>query len=424
MTAPTMFGLVDVNNFYVSCERVFDWRLIGKPVVVLSNNDGCVVARSPEVKALGVKMGAPWFKLRALANEHGIVALSSNYVLYGDMSRRVMTILADMAPRQEVYSIDECFLDLAGMRNRIEHGQMIRARVSQWTGLPVCVGIAQTKTLAKLANHVAKKRPVYAGVCDLSAGTEDERTELLASIEVGEVWGVGRQLTAKLNSLGVTTVRDLRDADIAMIRSQFGVVMERTVRELRGESCLAIELVTPDKQQIMCSRSFGKEITSFEALRESVLTYVTRAAEKLRRQQSVTSAVMVFVQTNRFKDAPQYNRQTVVPLPHPSDDTLLLGKAAVAGLRVIYREGFRYKKSGTMLLQLSPKAQRQVTMFEDTAALERRARLNATADRINLKYGRSTIALAGAGLEKPWSLLAENRSPAWTTNWDVLPVVQ
>jgi DNA polymerase V len=424
MATRTLFGLVDVNNFYVSCERVFDWRLIGKPVVVLSNNDGCVVARSAEVKALGVKMGAPWFQLRALAQQHGIIALSSNYILYGDMSRRVMTILADMAPRQEVYSIDECFLDFAGMRERIEYGQVIRARIARWTGLPVCVGIAPTKTLAKLANHIAKKRPAYAGVCDLAACGDDERTGLLASIEVGEVWGVGRRLTAKLNGVGVTTVRDLREADAAMIRDRFGVVMERTVRELRGESCLAMELVTPDKLQIMCSRSFGREVTSFEGLRESVLTYVSRAAEKLRRQDSLAGAVMVFAQTNPHKDVPQYSRQTVVPLPEATDDTLMLGRAAVAGLRVIYRDGFRYKKSGTMLLQLSPKAQRQATLFEDVAGRERRGRLNATVDRINLKYGRRTVALAGAGLEKPWSLLAENRSPAWTTSWVHLPVVR
>ena len=423
MPQPSVFALVDVNNFYVSCERVFDWRLIGKPVVVLSNNDGCVVARSAEVKALGVKMGVPWFQLKDLARQHGIIALSSNYTLYGDMSARAMRILADLAPRQEVYSIDECFLDFAGMPDKAAHAQAIRQRIQQWTGLPVCVGIASTKTLAKLANHVAKKRPAYNSVCDLSACGDAELSALLASIEVGEVWGVGRRLQAHLQGLGITTVRDLRDADAAALRQRFGVVMERTMRELRGDSCMHLQEVAPAKQQIMCSRSFGQEVTSFEALRESVLTYVSRAAEKLRREHSQTSAVMVFVQTNPHKDVPQYSRQIVVPLPLATDDTLLLSRAASAGVRAIFREGYRYKKSGTMLMELTPKAQRQATLFDDVAKIEKRARLNATLDSINTRYGRTTLALAGAGLEKPWTLKAENRSPPYTTSWADLPRV-
>lgn len=419
-----MFALVDVNNFYVSCERVFDWRLVGKPVVVLSNNDGCAVARSNEAKALGIKMGAPWFLMRDLVQKHGVIGLSSNYTLYGDMSARVMTILADMAPRQEVYSIDECFLDLTGFRDCIGHGREIKARIWRWTGLPVCVGIGPTKTLAKLANYVAKKRPGYEGVCDLAALSEPERGDVLESIDVGEVWGIGGRLTAKLERLGITTARGLRDADVGSLRKSFGVVMERTVRELRGTSCLELELLAPARQEIMCSRSFGKEVREYEELRESVLTYVSRAAEKLRRQRSVASAVMVFAHTNPHKNVPQYARQLVVPLPYPTDDTLLLARAVTAGLQRIYVPGFSFKKSGTMLMQLTPKAHRQATLFEDPGKLARRDGLNATMDRINLRYGRNTIAVAGAGIGKAWKLRAENRTPPYTTDWNQLPTVR
>lgn len=424
MPPASLFALVDVNNFYVSCERVFDWRLIGKPVVVLSNNDGCAVARSNEAKALGIKMGAPWFLMKDLVRQHGIIGLSSNYTLYGDMSARVMTILADMAPRQEIYSIDECFLDLTGFRDRLAHAREIKARVFRWTGLPVCVGIGPTKTLAKLANCVAKKRPGYEGVCDLAALTDSERTDILESIDVSEVWGIGAKLTVKLDALGITTARGLRDADAGSLRKSFGVVVERTIRELRGTSCLQLEQVSPPRQEIMCSRSFGKEITEYEELRESLLTYVSRAAEKLRRQQSVAGRLMVFAHTNPHKKVPQYARQQIVPLPYPTDDTLLLTRAATAGLQRIFLPGYRFKKSGTMLMELMPKAQRQSTLFENAAQLEQLDRLNATMDRINTRYGRNTIAVAGAGIGKAWKLRAENRSPPYTTDWNQLPTVR
>lgn len=423
MTA-AVYALVDVNNFYVSCERVFDWRLLGRPVVVLSNNDGCVVARSNEVKALGVKMGAPWHQLKDLAREHAIIALSSNYTLYGDMSRRVMTILADLAPRQEVYSIDECFLDCTGMPGLFVHGQLIRRRILMWTGLPVCVGFAPTKTLAKLANHCAKKSLAGAeGVCDFTALSAADLRALLQRIEVGEVWGVGPRISVKLQAMGVRSVWDLQQADAATIRERFGVVLERTVRELRGESCLPLEALAPPKQQIMCSRSFGQEINTLEELRQSVLTYIARAAEKLRRQQSLTSAVLVFAHTNPFKDVPQLSRQIVVPLPYPTDDTILLSQAARAGIERIFEPGYWYKKSGTMLMDLQPKSQRQVTLFEEPEAIARRDRLNQAMDRINSRYGQRTVSLLGAGVEKPWGMRSNSRTPAYTTDWHNLPTV-
>ncbi len=425
MSPPTVFALVDVNNFYVSCERVFDSRLLGKPVVVLSNNDGCVVARSNEAKAIGIKMGAPWHLLKRVAVEHGIIALSSNYTLYGDMSRRVMNILGNMAPRLEVYSIDECFLDFTGIRDRTEHGQAIRARIQRWVGLPVCVGFGATKTLAKLANHCAKKSLAgEAGVCDLTMLKPEETQQLLARIDVSEVWGVGSKLCEQLQAMNIRTVADLQKADAGALRSRFGVVMERTIRELRGDSCLPLEAVAPPKQQIMSSRSFGKEVVAFEELRESVLTYASRAGEKLRQQASLTSSVMVFVRTNPFKDVPQYAKQIVVPLPHPTDDTLLIGRAVAAGLRAIYKTGFKYKKSGVMLMQLTPQAERQATLFEDVCAIDRRARLNQAMDRINAKFGKRTVALAGAGIDRRWAMRAENRTPAYTTRWDEFPLVR
>lgn len=379
----------------------------------------------PLTKALGVKMGAPWHLLRELVDQHGIVGLSSNYTLYGDMSRRVMSILADMAPRQEVYSIDECFLDFSGIGDRVQHGQEIRCRTQCWVGLPVCVGFGSTKTLAKLANHCAKKCLAgEAGVCDLTVLRPQELYRLFHTIDVREVWGVGPKLAVQLDSMGIRTVGRLRDANAGVIRDRFGVVMERTIRELQGESCLPLEAITPPKQQIMASRSFGAEVTCFEELRETVLTYASRAAEKLRVQASLTSAVMVFVRTNPFKDVPQYAWQTVVPLPHPTEDTMQIGRAVVAGLKAIYKDGYRYKKSGVMLMQLMPKAERPAMLFEDVDAIARRARLNEALDRINDRFGRGTVGLAGAGHIKQWAMRSENRTPAYTTKWDELPTVR
>ena len=311
------------------------------------------------------------------------------------MPKRVMTILADMAPKQEVYSIDECFLDLTGVPALREHGQAMRKRIRQWTGLPVCVGIAASKTLAKLANHVAKKQPQFDSVCDFGGFSAIELDAMLGSLEAGDVWGIGRRLTPRLEQLGIRSVRDLRDADTALIRSTFGVVLERTVHELRGESCLAMEDEAPARKQIMSSRSFGVEVTTFEELRESLLTYVARAAEKLRHDGSVASAVTVFVQTNEHKNVAQHNARMVVPLPQASDDTVLVGQAAVSGLRSIYRKGFRYKKTGILLMDLMPKAQRQASLFEDAEQLKKRDRFNRAMDSINAKYGRSTVSLAG-----------------------------
>jgi DNA polymerase V len=419
-------ALVDVNNFYVSAERVFNPKLEGKPVVVLSNNDGCVVARSAEVKALGVPMGEPWFKLKDLAKKHGIIALSSNYALYADMSNRVMSILGDFSPRQEIYSIDECFLDLDGMpANRVETGQVIRKRIMQWVGVPVCVGIASTKTLAKLANHCAKKNLAgNDGVCDLSTMPETELGPLFASIEVGEVWGIGRKLTVQLQAGGIHTVKQLRDFDVTRLRSRFGVVMERTVRELRGTSCLDMTDISPPKQQIISSRSFGRYVTELQELEEAVSTYMARAAEKLRRQDSIAATAYVYIRTNPHKDGgPQYCPGMMIGLPRPTNDTRMLTEAVLACLRRIYRPEFRYQKAGVMLSDITPADIIQGDLFAATPVTVKSSGLMTTLDRINCRMGRGTLKLASEGIGQDWKMKRGNMSPAYTTRWDELPIV-
>jgi DNA polymerase V len=416
-------ALVDVNNFYASCEAVFDPRLVGRPLVVLSNNDGCVVARSAEAKALGIKMAQPWHLVKAEFEQQGAIAYSSNYTLYADMSDRVMTILADMAPEQEVYSIDEAFLDLTGMQNPQAHGLVIRQRVRQWTGLTVCVGIGSTKTRAKLANHIAKKNPQFGGAFDLEAQSAAEQEARLKNISVEEVWGVGPRLREKLKAMGVHTVLDLQRADPKSMRQQFSVVVERVVEELSGVSCLELELLSPPKQQIMCSRSFGRSITDVGELREAVISYVGRAAEKLRQQECVARILHVFAHTNPFKpEQPQYNASLRIKLPIATDDTLTLSRFAGAAAEHMYRPGYAFKKAGTMLMELEPRATRQITLFEDPGQIERRSRLNAVLDQANAKFGRGALGVAGGGTERAWRMNRARLSPQYTTSLSGLPV--
>lgn len=419
-----VFALVDCNNFYASCEKLFDPKLASKPVVVLSNNDGCVVARSAEVKALGIPMGVPWFKIQKEVKQYGIVAFSSNYALYADMSNRVVEVLGQFTPNLEVYSIDESFLDLSGFnRDLVEYGQEIRLRIQQWLGLAVCVGIAPSKTLAKLANHCAKKGLAGSGgVCDFTTMTESQLSQLFAGIEVGEVWGVGRKIEARLANMGITTVLQLREADPDLIRYKFSVVLERTVRELRGVSCLDLEEVAPDKQQIMCSRSFGQYVYDRDQLEEVVASYVARAAEKLRKQASLAGALMVFIRTNPFNPKePQYQRSMTIPLPEATADTRVLVMWALKGLKRIYRPGFAYQKAGVMLSELRPKAMAQASLFADPGD-DRGQRLMATLDVINQRWGRGTLRSAVEGMEKPWQMKRQRLSPSYTTDWQGLPM--
>ena len=427
-THAPLFALVDVNNFYVSCERVFAPQLEKTPMVVLSNNDGCAVARSAEVKALGIKMGTPWFQMKDLAKQHGILACSSNYTLYHDMSQRVVEILRQFTPKLEVYSVDESFLQIESVLNAHESpthlGSEIKQRIKQWTGLPVCVGIAPSKTLAKFANHLAKKNTSFNGVCDLSNMPKQDLYQWMNEVSAAEVWGVGRKIAKRLEGMGIHTVLDLVQVSPQMMRLQFGVVIERLCYELRGLSCLALEEVAPPKQQIIASRSFGKLVISLEELAESVATHTARATEKLREQGSVTGVISVFLQTNVFmRNEPQYSQSIQIQLTNPTDNTLTLTDAAIEGLKTIYKKGFRYKKAGIILGLMTDKPLVQPSLLEDHLAKGKSARLMKTLDAINTKYGQQTLRSAVTGTQQTWHMKAENVSPKYTSHWDQLPLV-
>ena len=424
-----LFALVDVNNFYVSCERVFAPKLEDVPMVVLSNNDGCAVARSAEVKALGVKMGTPWFQMKDLAKQHGIQAYSSNYTLYGDMSGRVVEVLRKYTPSLEVYSIDESFLQIETVLKQYADptslGQIIKQDVKATTGLPVCVGIGASKTLAKLANHLAKKHPQFAGVCDIGSMPKEALYQWMAETAVGEVWGIGGKTAKKLKELKINSVFDLVQISPQAMRQQFGVVIERICYELRGVSCLQLEEVAPAKQQIISSRSFGKPVTSMEELAESVATHAARGAEKLRSQKSVTGALTIFVQTNPHKPfEPQHHQSITVVLSDPSDNTLTLTSAALKGLKQIYKAGFKYKKAGVILNLLADKPTMQQSLFDDMEVKGKSAGLMKAMDSINSRFGNAAIKTAASGTKQDWQMRSGNRSPNYTTQWDELPVAR
>ncbi len=420
-----VFALVDCNNFYASCEKLFRPDLKDTPVVVLSNNDGCVVARSREAKLLGIKMGVPVFQIKAEMQRHGILAFSSNYALYADLSSRVMRTLEEMAPRVEVYSIDEAFLDLTGIESAlslVEFGQQVRERIGKWIGITVCVGIAPTKTLAKLANHAAKKYPATQGVVDLT--NPDRQRRLLALVPVDDVWGVGRRLSKRLNALGITTALDLANASPRAIRDQFSVVLERTVRELNGESCIELEEIPPTKKQIVCSRSFGVKVTQFELLREAVCEYATRATEKLRKEQQQAKVMTVFIRTSPFKDnEPQYSNSASGELLIPSCDTRDFIELANHLLKRIWKDGFRYAKAGVMLSDFYDPGMFQPGLFNDVSTRSNSQQLMSVLDTIN-QSGAGKVFFAGQGTKKDWSMKREHLSPAYTTRWDQLPRVK
>lgn len=418
-----LFALVDCNNFYASCESLFQPKLRNRPIVVLSNNDGCVVARSKEAKQLGIKMGVPVHQIKDMIRQHRIAVFSSNYALYGDMSQRVMSILEQMAPQVEVYSIDEAFLSLTGIESYQsinDFGVAIRERVQQWTGITVCVGIAPTKTLAKLANHAAKAYPATGGVVDLSERERQQRLLRITPIE--EVWGVGRRLSVRLRELGIESALDLSEYDLKSLRQRFSVVLERTARELRGESCLALEDVTEPKQQIVCSRSFSKRVESLDELRESVASYTARAAEKLRAEQQVCKMLSVSIRTGLFNPTePIYSNSAVTPLATPTNDSSQLIAEATRLLRAIWRPGYRYAKAGVMLSELSPQEQGQGDLFS-APQQARRKQLMQTIDQINGgKHGK--VFIGAQGIQQEWSMKRRYLSPAYTTRWSEIPHV-
>lgn len=424
----------------MSCERVFRPSLNGLPVVVLSNNDGCAIARSNEAKALWIKMGAPWFQIKHLTDSDGLVALSANFALYGDLSDRMMSIAAGLGPSQEVYSIDESFVGLDGVRgDLVERSHKIRSRILQWVGIPCGIGIGSTKTLAKLANHIAKaaerKPGIYpdhlAQVCNLSTLSPDELASVFDATEVGEVWGIGRRISKQLTDGGIKTVQDLVRMDPGTVRRGWSVVLERTVRELQGTQCIGLDDSPEPKKEIACTRSFGHPVLELSGLTEAVTEFSSRAAEKVRKQHSLAGDVMVFVRTSPFRKDPQYSRSIVVPLLRPSADTGAIVQAAVAGLQAIYRPGFKYAKAGVMLLDLGPDSVVQGELdFADGESLQEvaeKTRLMTALDTINQRFGKGTMKMASAGLDgdrRVWSMKQERRTPAYTTHWEDMPVAR
>ncbi|WP_338430883.1 Y-family DNA polymerase [Synechococcus elongatus] len=411
-----MFALVDCNNFYVSCERVFNPKLQGQPVVVLSNNDGCVIARSAEVKALGIPMGVPFFKVKDLVTQHQIQVFSSNYALYGDMSQRVMQTLAMLCPELEVYSIDEAFLDFSGFRAQpLQQGQLIRQTVGQWTGIPVSIGIASTKVLAKVANKLAKQN---GGVFVLSPS---KVPGVLATLPVEEVWGISGRWGQRLRALKINTAAELQSANLALIRQQFNVVLERIVRELRGESCLPLESIVNPQQSLVVSRSFGQPITTLPELKQAVATYVSRAAEKLRSRQLTTSYLTIFARTNRFQENYE-NPSASQGLLTSTSHTGKLLDVALRCTESIYQPGRVYKKAGVLFQGLSSAQLVQQSLFEETGDGKGEV-LMATIDRINRKFGRQSLKYGAVGTTQAWAMQSNHRTPQYTTRWQDLPLV-
>ncbi len=418
----TVFALIDCNNFYVSCERLFRPELEGRPVVVLSNNDGCIIARSNEAKALGIPMGAPYFKNRSLIEKNRVEVFSSNYALYGDLSQRVMSILQQEEPEVEIYSIDEAFIRLpkhAG--DYTEHALGLKQKIRQQVGIPVSIGIAPTKTLAKVANRIVKKNPRFRGVLDLT--DHDSLDTILAGTPVENIWGIGRRNTEKLNGQGIATAQDLRNSDDEWIRKHLSVVGLRTVMELRGIPCIPIDHEPAPRKSVVCSRSFRKPVFSLADLGEAVSSYVSIAGEKLRQERLAACNLHVFVRTNRHRrNLPQHSSSLMVPLQQPTASTPTLIRAALQGLKKIYKADFAYQKAGVMLTGLTAAGIVQQGLFLPPPG-DNEAVMTAL-DEINSRWGRNTVQYASSGIAKPWRMSQDRKSPAYTTSWDELPMVR
>ncbi|MBN2866807.1 MAG: Y-family DNA polymerase [Thiotrichales bacterium] len=444
------FALIDGNSFYASCQMVFDPSLQNRPVVVLSNNDGCVVAANSQAKALeeGMRqqygqggyhaarsdsmMFQPYFKVAALLKKHNTAVFSSNYELYADMSQRMHTIIGQFSPHQEIYSIDESFLELSSLpiKNLNEYGQSIKQRVGQWIGIPVAVGIAPSKTLAKLANHIAKKQTNLNGVLDYSSLSAETQAALLKTIKVGKVWGIGKRLSAQLEAKQILTAYDLQQACPKSIRKQFSVNVERIVQELNGQACLFLDETHPNKQQIVSSRSFGQWVTDYDFMKQAVASYTATAAGKLRQQNSVCKRITVFVTTNRFKsDKPQYRNVYQIPLIYPTDNSVLLTKLAIRALKHIWLDGYEYHKASVTLSELSDKGALQIDLFAQDPQFSgnpKSDKLMQVMDKLNLTMGKGTVQLANSGLQQQinWRMNRNLMSPRYTTRWQDLLTVR
>ena len=414
-----VFALIDCNSFYASCERVFRPDLRHTPIVVLSNNDGCVIARSADAKPF-VKMGAPYFQIKDILRREGIVAFSSNYALYGDMSQRVMSVIESLTPAVEVYSIDEAFADLTGMPGDLERlGRLIRASVHRCTGIPVGVGIAGTKTLSKLANHAAKRWQAQSGgVVDLR--DQVKRDWVLKKCLASDVWGVGRKMTVHLEGMGIKTAWDLANADAWQLRKKFSVVIEKTARELAGTPCLELDEPDPPKQEICCSRMFGHRLTELAPIMEAVATYVMRAGEKLRAQKSLCKKIRVSIRTGMFNpDEAKYANGVIVELPYPTDDVRLMTKAAVEAVGNVFRQGYKYSKAEVLLLGLCQKGEYTDDMFA-TSQPASTDKVMGVLDAINGRWGRGTVRLASVPIDPDWGMRREMMSQSFTTRVDEL----
>ena len=415
-------ALIDCNSFYASCERIFNPKLLGKPIVVLSNNDGCIITRSAEAKALGIKMGEPYFKAKKIIEKNNVKVFSSNYSLYGDISQRVMEILLGFSPEVEIYSIDEAFLSFKGFKNHelLTYCKHIRQTIKKWVGIPVSIGVGSTKTLSKIANHLAKKEADYEGICILKGDEKIE--EALNRIEIGDVWGIGRRLSKFLRNYEVRTAKQFAFLDRRWIRKNMGVVGEKIQLELRGVSCLDLELLPSSKKSCCVSRSFSRPIEKIEELQESIANYGSRVAEKIREEGLIAQSMSIFVLTNHFnKKEKQYSSSIKLQLDYPTSDSKLIVKRAVEGIKRIYKEGYRYKKAGIILYELHSSSSVRGLLDYDKPRTDS---LMRSLDEINYRYGSATLRLAAEGIRRSWHMRREKVSPCYTTSFDQLMIVK
>jgi len=415
-------ALIDCNSFYASCERIFNPKLLGKPIVVLSNNDGCIITRSAEAKALGIKMGEPYFKAKKIIEKNNVKVFSSNYSLYGDISQRVMEILLGFSPEVEIYSIDEAFLNFKGFKNHelLTYCKHIRQTIKQWVGIPVSIGVGSTKTLSKIANHLAKKEADYEGICILKGDEKIE--EALNRIEIGDVWGIGRRLSKFLRNYEVRTAKQFAFLDRRWIRKNMGVVGEKIQLELCGVSCLDLELLPSPKKSCCVSRSFSRPIEKIEELQESIANYGSRVAEKIREEGLIAQSMSIFVLTNHFnKKEKQYSSSIKLQLDYPTSDSKLIVKRAVEGIKRIYKEGYRYKKAGIILYELHSSSSVRGLLDYDKPRTDS---LMRSLDEINYRYGSATLRLAAEGIRRSWHMRREKISPCYTTSFDQLMIVK
>lgn len=417
-------ALIDCNNFYVSCEQVFDPKLLNKPVVVLSNNDGCVISRSKEAKEAGIEMGAPIFKCNEIVKKYDVRILSANFSLYGDMSNRIMNTITYLCPEIEVYSIDEAFVefDSKNMENVEEYIKYIKETIKKWTGIPVSIGASTTKTLAKLTNKIAKKNKEFNGVFSLLG--DKNLDEYLEKIEVSDVWGIGRSSTKLLNENNIYNAKQLSKLPYSWAKKYLKTPGLKTVLELKGIPCIKVEEVVKPKKSIITSRSFGKDIKNIEEMKEAISSFITIATEKLRKQKSIASLINVFVISNPFKEGLKYFNSNTVYLPSATADTFELIKHSLRGLEKIYKENVNYKKAGIMLAGIIPETNVNSTLFHKDYIKGKEEEFIKAMDIINIRYGRNTLFPASNGIEHNWKMKQLKKSKCYTTQWDELPIVK